>query len=173
MPPLLVRHRVGRESAVYQLPEETMVTRPTSALLLLSLESESRGPVERGAFVQRMLRLALKSSDSGKPLTGEGIEEEIDYCRDRGLPYIQADNKGFIQVTDRVFRERTFLEMIAVQAGEHIEPDFEIVFESSFSPEDVSGVLTALADYYRSCGGAGFELNLGLEEAPTMEPAYE
>lgn len=52
------------------------------------------------------------------------------------------------------------------------EPDFDIHFDPSFAPEEVKDLLTALADYYRACGGAGFELNLEAQEATVMEPVH-
>jgi hypothetical protein len=49
-------------------------------------------------------------------------------------------------------------------------PDFEVTFDPDFSPDEVKGILTALADYYRAAGGAGFELDLELEGAPVGDP---
>jgi hypothetical protein len=37
---------------------------------------------------------------------------------------------------------------------------FTIAFDPSLTPEQVKGVLTALADYYRACGGAGFAVEV-------------
>jgi len=37
---------------------------------------------------------------------------------------------------------------------------FTITFDPSLTPEQVKGVLTALADYYRACGGVGFEVEV-------------
>ena len=50
------------------------------------------------------------------------------------------------------------------------EADFDIHFDPDFAPEEVKDLLTALADYYRSCRGAGFELDLETQEAVVMEP---
>ena len=50
--------------------------------------------------------------------------------------------------------------------------DFSIQFDPSFSPDDVKAVLTALADYYRACGGAGLELDFDLREASVKEPIH-
>ena len=36
--------------------------------------------------------------------------------------------------------------------------DFTITFSPELSPEDVKAVLTALSDYYRACGGIGFQV---------------
>jgi hypothetical protein len=110
--PLLLAFRAGRESKIYRLPKDTMVTWAASARLLLSLESDSRGTVERKAFVQRMVALRMKNPDSGEILTAEEIEQQLDYCRDRHSPYIEQDSNGFIKATDRVMRERAFLDLI-------------------------------------------------------------
>jgi hypothetical protein len=50
--------------------------------------------------------------------------------------------------------------------------DFSIAFDPSFSPDEVKGILTALADYYRACGGAGLELDFDLQEASVREPVH-
>ena len=50
--------------------------------------------------------------------------------------------------------------------------DFSIAFDASFSPEEVKGLLTALADYYRACGGAGLELDFEIQEASVKEPIH-
>lgn len=46
------------------------------------------------------------------------------------------------------------------------------LFDPAFSPDEVKGILTALADYYRATGGAGFELDLEAQEAPVAEPIH-
>jgi hypothetical protein len=50
--------------------------------------------------------------------------------------------------------------------------DVSIAFDPSFSPEDVKGLLTALSDYYRACGGAGLELDFETQEASAREPVH-
>ena len=52
------------------------------------------------------------------------------------------------------------------------EADFDIRFDPSFAPEEVKDLLTAFADYYRACGGAGFELDLEAQEATVLEPVH-
>jgi hypothetical protein len=53
-----------------------------------------------------------------------------------------------------------------------ITSDFEVYFAPNFSPDEVKDILTALADYYRKCGGAGFELDLEPQEATVKEPVH-
>ena len=43
-------------------------------------------------------------------------------------------------------------------------PDLSITFDSSLSPHQVRGLLAGLADYYRACGGVGFEIDFELED---------
>lgn len=52
------------------------------------------------------------------------------------------------------------------------ESDFDVHFDPSFAPEEVKDLLTAFADYYRACGGAGFELDLEAQEATVTEPVH-
>ena len=110
--PLLLAFKAGRERKIYRLPKDTMVTWPASARLLLLLESDSRGTVERKVFAQRTVLLQMKNPDTGEAFTAEEIDQQIDYCRDRHFPYIEEDSKGFIRATDRVLREQAFLEKI-------------------------------------------------------------
>ena len=41
---------------------------------------------------------------------------------------------------------------------------FEIEFAPEFSPEDVEAIASSLSDYFRACGGAGFEYEFAIEE---------
>jgi DNA-binding NtrC family response regulator len=47
--------------------------------------------------------------------------------------------------------------------------DFEIRFPEDCSPSDVKEILMALADYYRVCGGLGFEVTFESEDVPSWE----
>jgi TIR domain len=49
--------------------------------------------------------------------------------------------------------------------------DFCISFDPDLSPEQIRSTLQALADYYRACGGVGFEIDFELEEARVPELA--
>lgn len=52
------------------------------------------------------------------------------------------------------------------------EADFDIHFDPAFEPADVKELITALANYYRACGGAGFELDIEHQEAYVREPVH-
>ena len=45
------------------------------------------------------------------------------------------------------------------------DADFKVKFDPELSGAQVKGTLAALADYYRSCGGIGFEVEFGVEES--------
>lgn len=47
--------------------------------------------------------------------------------------------------------------------------EFTITFDHELATEQVKGVLYALAEYYRACGGVGLEMDFELEEALTRE----
>jgi hypothetical protein len=49
---------------------------------------------------------------------------------------------------------------------------FTITFDSTLSPEQIKGALHALADYYRACGGVGFEIEFELEDILVAELVY-
>ena len=59
-------------------------------------------------------------------------------------------------------------EQVALAEDNH----FSIAFDPSFSPDEVKDLLTALADYYGACGGAGLELDFELQEASVKEPIH-
>lgn len=50
--------------------------------------------------------------------------------------------------------------------------DFEVLFSPSFRPEDVRILLTALADYYRACGGVGLEIQFEFEDINVPEHSH-
>jgi transcriptional regulator with XRE-family HTH domain len=50
--------------------------------------------------------------------------------------------------------------------------DFDVRFDPGFSPDEVKYLLTALSNYYRACGGVGFEVQIEFEEAPVREPVH-
>ena len=47
--------------------------------------------------------------------------------------------------------------------------DFEIGFDPELSEAQVKGVFTALADYYRACGGVGLSVEFEYAEAQVRE----
>ena len=49
------------------------------------------------------------------------------------------------------------------------EDTFAIQFSPEFTPEEVQSIASSLADYFRSCGGAGFIYEFAIEEAAAME----
>lgn len=50
--------------------------------------------------------------------------------------------------------------------------DFTLTFDSMLSPDQIKETLRALADYYRVCGGAGFQVDPELEDVLVWEPIY-
>ncbi len=44
-------------------------------------------------------------------------------------------------------------------------PAFEIIFDDAVSAKSVIQVLSALADYYRACGGLGLEIEFDIEDS--------
>jgi Pentapeptide repeats (8 copies) len=49
--------------------------------------------------------------------------------------------------------------------------DFIVLIDGDLAPEEVQATLTALADYYRKCGGLGLKIRFRLEEAHVEELA--
>jgi hypothetical protein len=63
---------------------------------------------------------------------------------------------------------------LAYQAVKDIllSPDFDIVCDSSLQPHQLIGALTALADFYRACGGLGFQIDFELQDVYVREPEH-
>jgi hypothetical protein len=110
---LLLRDRAGNEPFLYRLPKGALVTMATTARMLIELDNDDAASVERRAFTKRMLQLEMQNSDTKNSLTEQEIDEQIDYCRGTEVPYILQDDKGFIKTTERIYKERAFLERIS------------------------------------------------------------
>ena len=63
-------------------------------------------------------------------------------------------------------------EEIKQRISEQLSSDISITFDPNLSAEQVKTTLQALADYYRACGGLGFQIDLEFEEILTKEPVY-
>jgi len=74
-------------------------------------------------------------------------------------------DRSLDKVTDYRFPDATGVK----GKSEDQVADFEIAFSPDLSPEQARLALTALADYYRACGGIGFEV----EVAPLGSPPRE
>jgi Dna[CI] antecedent, DciA len=53
-----------------------------------------------------------------------------------------------------------------------LDPDLAITFTPDCSAPQVQATLAALADYYRACGGVGFEIEFELEDVFVSERTY-
>lgn len=53
--------------------------------------------------------------------------------------------------------------IVAESAQSDLYGDFEIAFAPELSPNQIKGTLTALAEYYRACGGIGFAVDFEFE----------
>ena len=60
--------------------------------------------------------------------------------------------------------------MAKAEGPKEFKPDFSIRFDPELSAEQIKAALTALADYYRACGGVGLEVEFEMEEAFVREP---
>lgn len=56
-----------------------------------------------------------------------------------------------------------------VQTGGRQTATFQIAFHPGLAAESITDVLSALADYYRACGGIGLEVDFDLEEVRVKE----
>jgi len=62
-------------------------------------------------FVQKILQMNMLRPNTEEHLTQLDVETQIAYCRDLPFPYILEEQQG-LKTTERVNREREFLEMI-------------------------------------------------------------
>jgi DNA-directed RNA polymerase specialized sigma24 family protein len=56
-----------------------------------------------------------------------------------------------------------------ISASNDSSAEFTITFDQELSAVQVKGMLHALAEYYRACGGVGLEMDFELEEVLTRE----
>lgn len=54
----------------------------------------------------------------------------------------------------------------------NVDSDFNIKFAPECSAQQVQATLTALAEYYRACGGVGFQIDFEMEEVLVRQPVY-
>jgi hypothetical protein len=76
---------------------------------------------------------------------------------------------------NRVFGTRDLVEVLARRRIVTEKPSsdtFEITFSEHLRPEQISAVLSVLADHYRKCGGVGFITDFDFEEVTTAALAY-
>lgn len=81
---------------------------------------------------------------------------------------------SYHEITSRI-RERWSRDDLYVKihcedskAGE----DFTVTFSPDLSPEQIAAALSALADYYRACGGVGFKTGFELQTVSVRQPVY-
>lgn len=91
----------------------------------------------------------------------------------------RGPNSDFIHVLAQVLKVDpwVFLDTKARTESQAVDPkeavrdqDFDIHFDPGFSADEVKKILTALATYYRACGGVGFEVHFQREEVLVEEP---
>src|ERR1700761_2137481 len=110
--PLLVpMARAGKEAIVYSLAREQLVRRSPIASMLLHLEDDYDGPIQSASFQREIEQKQMKNSD-GTDFSGEKIDEALSICKKPPYPYLTEDTDGYLTTTDRVGRERRFLELI-------------------------------------------------------------
>jgi two-component system nitrogen regulation response regulator NtrX len=61
---------------------------------------------------------------------------------------------------------------IRLKLRRDVSPNFEIRVSQEFSPEELKGLLTALSEYYRACGGVGLAMTFEAEHVHVEEPAH-
>lgn len=101
---------VGAPSATFRLAPGTVVTRPTSAAIILKLYNHPNEPVEEDLFIAEVHRLGLEDPAI---LTADRIREEITYAISR--QYIERLDapRPVLGKGPRVDYERGFLELIS------------------------------------------------------------
>jgi hypothetical protein len=120
---MLERFRIGRAPSRqggltpsgFRLAEEALITRPASARMLLNLYDAADFREDRKRFVAETASIGLVDRLTARPLTESEIERQIEYCLGLDDPYIEQDDDSSISITERVIRERPYLEKLAAQ----------------------------------------------------------
>jgi ATP-dependent Clp protease ATP-binding subunit ClpC len=70
------------------------------------------------------------------------------------------------EVLKRIRQEKAVSRRVERNASS----DFILTISSDLTPDQIKSTLHALADYYRACGGVGFEIDFQLEDILVGEP---
>jgi DNA-binding HxlR family transcriptional regulator len=168
--------RPGPPPTGYRLARNTLVW-PSTAAIAWQLYNHPDRPVDHNQFLNEVYDLRLIGRDSNRAFTKEEIDKQLNYLIDRG--YIRKEDGPSLAPGARIDTERPFIEALARDAQTEDPPDqidetipqqIEIAFDYNLTPEQITGFLRALADYYRSCGGAGLSIDFELQELVVTEP---
>ena len=149
----------------------------------------SRTSVTNEEYLQKEVRLALDLEEERPegatlliPVKMEEVEVPLRLARSNWVNLFQAN--GY-ELLVHALRSRAQAFGLAVNPPtavgnssilRHAEmlssADFTITFAPELSPEQITSTLQLLADYYRVCGGVGFEIDFELEEARAPELAH-
>jgi len=91
------------------------------------------------------------------------------------VAYTLAKLELHIKTSSRLLNDlRTMRRLLLAERDSSSKPateaDFNIRFAPDVSPDQVRRVLTALADYYRACGGVGLRIIPEMEEVLVNSP---
>jgi RNA recognition motif-containing protein len=89
----------------------------------------------------------------------EGRALSVNEARSRGDSTLH--NRKELRVNQAV--HRGYADDALPNTAQSRSNAFSLRFEASLSPEQIMSTLTALADYYRVCGGVGLKIEFGRE----------
>jgi predicted DNA-binding protein YlxM (UPF0122 family) len=135
------------------------------------IRTESAERVERSFDVEELL-LNMRESNP----------EDYEVFRLLAEDYTIAEIAESLGISARAVRSRFKRALARMSAldkevemlsrrGEH-RSNLEIGFDPVLSAQDIAEILSALADYYRACGGVGLRVDFGLEEAVVRTPVH-
>jgi transcriptional regulator with XRE-family HTH domain len=151
---------LSKIASVLKVNPEELLRKAPSGTTLAHLR-EQKGMTQSMLAAQiKIPRAVLSDIETGQKRPSarmlQRILEALDVDREFVSTHPWEDKQGVVE-------DRPVPDMVTAS-------DFAIQFAPEFSPTEVKSILTALANYYRACGGLGFELQLQLEEAFVKEP---
>jgi hypothetical protein len=169
--------QTGRPPVGYRVDTSDLIGSRTAAAIALELHGFPERPVEQRRFIEHVAGLGLDAGPDHEALGQDEIEEKLELLVKMG--YVSRDLRESSRVLllpgKRMAEEKPFLELLAEKVGEEARGEataqqIDITFDSTLSPEQITGFLNALADYYRACGGAGLAIDFELQELIVQEP---
>ena len=142
-----------QREAVLGITMSELVERARQSKILLTTRTISRvesgsGQFTRVTFSRLLLAINVARSERKlKPISEADLFPVIKESR-------QIEQKP-TRVKDTPVHSRPSSEDPIDQIEEPVNDEFSITFDDSVSPDQVERTLTALANYYRACGGVG------------------
>lgn len=108
----------------------------------------------------------------GSYLGGTKLNRAAFSSQTRWPPGYRPTDSGAVLTPDSDLPPRLSVEDVEANCDRAPQEDFSIWFAPELTSQQVTATLSALADYYRACGGVGFRIDFELFEVRAEEPVH-